>query len=140
MDNVNKRGMSKLVECQFCGEEESIAHLFFECCVAKAISSYVTGFLGMQIGLDYISVAVKWLSAEKYYIINVISSVVIRGLLLFARESDRSRKPLFEIGKTRPSSFVDSDSSHGRHRHSAIKLLLWPSDVWTKDRQEPRQL
>jgi hypothetical protein len=126
MDNVNKRGMSKLVECQFCGEEESIAHLFFECCVAKAISSYVTEFLGMQIGLDYISVAVKWLSAEKYYIINVISSVVIRGLLLFARESD--------------SSFVDSDSSQGRHRHSAIKFLLWPSDVWTKDRQEPRQL
>jgi hypothetical protein len=36
--------------------------------------------------------------------------------------------------------FVDSDGSQGRRRHSTIKLVLLPSDVWTKDRQESLQL
>jgi hypothetical protein len=36
----------------------------------------------MEIGFDYSSVGVKWLSVEKYYNANVISSAVMRGLWL----------------------------------------------------------
>jgi hypothetical protein len=41
---------------------------------------------------------------------------------------------LFEIGKARPSGFVDSDGSQGHYRHSTRELLLRPSDVWMKVR------
>jgi hypothetical protein len=55
-----------------------------------------------------------------------------------------SRKPLFETGKTRLSdlgwlSFVDSEGSQECHRHSTREFLLWPSNVWMKDRQESQQ-
>jgi hypothetical protein len=53
--------------------------MFFECCVAKVIWNYISDFLGMEIGSDYISVASKWLSEEKSYTTNVISSTVMRG-------------------------------------------------------------
>jgi hypothetical protein len=64
----------------------SVIHLFFECCVAKAIWIYTREFLGMEIGFDYSSVAVKWLSAEIFYIANVISSAVMRGLWLIRND------------------------------------------------------
>jgi hypothetical protein len=37
VDNLNKKGLDKPKSCRFCEEDESIAHLFFECIVAKAI-------------------------------------------------------------------------------------------------------
>jgi hypothetical protein len=37
VDNLNKRGFSKLEQCSFCAEKESITHIFFECDVAKVI-------------------------------------------------------------------------------------------------------
>jgi hypothetical protein len=36
----------------FCNENESIAHLFFECVVAKATWAYVCEFLGIDIALQ----------------------------------------------------------------------------------------
>jgi hypothetical protein len=44
--------------------------------------------------------------------------------------------PVWQIGW---SGFIDSDGSQGRRRHSTRELLLWSSDVWKEDRQEPRQ-
>jgi hypothetical protein len=46
---------------------------------------------------------------------------------------------LLEATETGLSSFVDSDGSQGCHRHSTRELLLLSSDVWTEDRQKPRQ-
>jgi hypothetical protein len=37
------------------------------------------------------------------------------------------------------SDFVNFDGSQRRHRHSSIKLLHQPSDVWIEDRLEPQQ-
>jgi hypothetical protein len=67
VDNLNKREMSKPVHCQFCGEHESVSHLFFECCVARVICGYAAEFLRMEIGSDYISVASQWLSEKIMY-------------------------------------------------------------------------
>jgi hypothetical protein len=80
--NLNKRGTSKPVQCQFCCDDESISHLFFECCVARVLWGHTKDFLGVEIGSDYISVASKWLSEEKSYITNIISSAMMRGLWL----------------------------------------------------------
>jgi hypothetical protein len=41
--------------------------------VAKCIWSYVSEFLGYEIGIDYIFVASKWLSKEKFYVTNSIA-------------------------------------------------------------------
>jgi hypothetical protein len=61
-------------------------------------------------------------------------------------ESDKSRKLMLETEKLDClvwqigwCSFVDSDGSQGRRRHSTRELLLQPSDIWTEDRQEPQQ-
>jgi hypothetical protein len=55
---------------------------FFDCVVAKAIWKYVCEFLGFDIGSDFISVASKWLSKEKFYVTNTISAAVLRDSLL----------------------------------------------------------
>jgi hypothetical protein len=54
MDNRNKRGMSKPVQCRFFMEEESINHLFFDCAVARNVWTYACEFLGFDIGADYL--------------------------------------------------------------------------------------
>jgi hypothetical protein len=48
---------------------------------------YAKEFLGMDIGYDYISIASKWLSAENFYVANVISCAVLRGLWLTRNDS-----------------------------------------------------
>jgi hypothetical protein len=65
-----------------CEEEESIAHLFFECIVAKAIWGYAYEFLGFEVGTNYMSVASKWISRERFYVANIISAAVLRGMWL----------------------------------------------------------
>jgi hypothetical protein len=44
--------------------------------------------------------------------------------------------PVWQTGRF---SFIDSDDNQGCRQHSMRELLLWPSNVWMKDRQEPRQ-
>jgi hypothetical protein len=82
IDNLNRKGMHKPEECMFCKENESIAHLFFECVVAKATWAYVYEFLGIDICADFISVATRWISKQKSYVVNIISTTVLRGLWL----------------------------------------------------------
>jgi hypothetical protein len=82
VDNLNKRGMTKPTQCKFCDEDESIKHLFFECVVSKNIWGYVCEFFGFDIGKDYISVAGKWLNKKKFYVTNMISAAVLRGIWL----------------------------------------------------------
>jgi hypothetical protein len=80
VDNLNRKGMTKPVQCVFCEENESINHLFFECVVAREVWKYVSEYLGYKIGGDYLST--KWLSKKKFYCANIISTAVLRGLWL----------------------------------------------------------
>jgi hypothetical protein len=54
--------------------------------VARNIWDDVSEFLGLSVGTDYISVAAKWLSKEKYYVTNLISSAVLRGIWLIRND------------------------------------------------------
>jgi hypothetical protein len=80
VDNINKRGMSKLTKCRFCMEDESITHLFFECVVARNVWTYACEFLGFDIGTNFLSVAGKWLNKENFCVANMISTAVLRGI------------------------------------------------------------
>jgi hypothetical protein len=82
VDNLNRKGCKKDTHCCYCGENESISHLFFECVVAKVIWSYISDLVGIEVGGDYVSVASKWLSKEKNYCINVISAAALRSIWL----------------------------------------------------------
>jgi hypothetical protein len=55
---------------------------FSECVVATEVWSYVCLFLGIDIGKDYLSVASRWLSKEKCYCVNIISTVAMRAVWL----------------------------------------------------------
>jgi hypothetical protein len=35
VDNLNRKGLNKPVQCSFCNEKETINHLFFECVVTR---------------------------------------------------------------------------------------------------------
>jgi hypothetical protein len=54
--------------------------------VAKAMWCYVKEFLGINIGADYILVASKGLSRDKFYIANTISAAMLRGIWLIRNE------------------------------------------------------
>jgi hypothetical protein len=79
---MNKKGMSKPSSCKFHQELESIHHLFFDCVVAKVVWEYACEFCGYDIGMDYVYAASKWLSKEKFYVANTISTAVLRGIWL----------------------------------------------------------
>jgi hypothetical protein len=61
VDNLNKKGMNKPVQCCFCMENENIHHLFFECVVARVVWEHISEIDGFQFGGHYLSVAAKWL-------------------------------------------------------------------------------
>jgi hypothetical protein len=82
VDNLNKKGMNKPVQCRLCGEDESVDQLFFCYVVVRNIWEDVSEFLGVRLGADYIPVASKWLSKEKYFVTNLISSALLRGIWL----------------------------------------------------------
>jgi hypothetical protein len=75
--NLNKKGVDKPKSCKFCEESKNITHLFFEYVVVDAIWGYASEFLGFDIGSDYISVVSKWISRERFYIVNIISAAVL---------------------------------------------------------------
>jgi hypothetical protein len=74
------------VQCCFYSGNESIQHLFFECVMARVIWGFVSEFLGFDIGTNYISVASRWLLKNKCYVVNVISTAVLRGIWLIRND------------------------------------------------------
>jgi hypothetical protein len=63
---------------------------------------------------------------------------------MFAHESDRSLKPLFETGETELSGFRDQTLWFYQDRRQSgappsfdVVLLLRPSDIWMVERHEP---
>jgi hypothetical protein len=82
VDNLNEKGMSKPTQCCFCNDDESISHLFFECAIIKVVWGFVGEYLGFDLGSSYISVASKWLQKEIFDFVNIISTVVLRGIWL----------------------------------------------------------
>jgi hypothetical protein len=79
-DNLGKRRKLEDRTCLFCSENETIAHLFFGCVVARQAWTLISDVFHIQIGVDYESMAKHWLCNKKYGIINVFSSALCWGL------------------------------------------------------------
>jgi len=88
-DNLAKRREVNDPSCLFCSENESIVHLFFDCCVATNVWQYISDLLNVNIRKDFESVAALWLANKKHLITNIVSFAVLwvlwklRNLLCF---------------------------------------------------------
>jgi hypothetical protein len=65
--------------------------------VARAIWGFVSEFLGFDIGASYISVNSKWLLKDKCYVVNVISTAVLRGLWLIRNDTVFNKQGWTEV-------------------------------------------
>lgn len=79
-DNLAKRRDVSDPSCIFCAEPESITHLFFSCCVARNIWRTISDLLGFEIGANFKSVALFWVSDKRHKLTNVVSSSIIWAL------------------------------------------------------------
>jgi hypothetical protein len=82
VDNLNKKGLKKSVQCNFYNGEETVKHLFFDCVVARAVWDMIRGMISCDVGSDYLSVASKWINKNKCYEVNIFPSAVLRGIWL----------------------------------------------------------
>jgi hypothetical protein len=76
-DNLLKRRPVEDGSCLFCVEQESVAHLFFVCCIARAFWCWIIEIAGVELGSDFESIARFWILGNKYNMLNVLSSVVL---------------------------------------------------------------
>jgi hypothetical protein len=79
-NNLEKRQKLEDLTYLFCTEKESIHHLFFDCVIAKRAWELVSQATEMQIGMYFESVAKLWICNKKWYVVNIITSVVCWGL------------------------------------------------------------
>jgi hypothetical protein len=79
-DNLAKRQEVADKSCLFCKDCESSHHLFFECVVAKRIWSYISDTLNRDLGGNFDSVGMCWLSDEKFAAINIVSAAILWGI------------------------------------------------------------
>jgi hypothetical protein len=76
-DNLAKRREVNDPTCLLCSENESIVHLFFDCCVATNVWHYISDLLNVNLGKDFESVASLWLANKKHLITNIVSSAIL---------------------------------------------------------------
>jgi len=65
------------ISCLFCAEEESVHHLFFDCCGATLMWKHLSDILNIQIGIDFEYVARWWLSNKRNSILNMCSAALL---------------------------------------------------------------
>jgi hypothetical protein len=79
-DNLVKRRRVDDLTCLFCGENELINHLFFQCIVAKRIWSLISEAVGFKIGSSFESMANSWLCNKRFGVVNIVSSTMYWSL------------------------------------------------------------
>jgi hypothetical protein len=80
-DNLGKRKSVPDSSFLFCGEKESVAHLFFDCVVAKKAWEMISQVLGVKVGSNYESVASLWLCNKRFDVCNIFTSVIFLELM-----------------------------------------------------------
>ena len=76
-DNLAKRGIEKPLDCVYCIDKETIAHLFFGCVVAKQIWRQVSILLSIYLGSDYLSIARFWPANKKHTMLNSFCACIL---------------------------------------------------------------
>jgi hypothetical protein len=61
----------------FFAQTETVFHLFFECVVIKQIWGFFSDLFGVQLGQDFESVAMWWISNNKNSVLNVFCDAAL---------------------------------------------------------------
>jgi hypothetical protein len=85
-DNLSKRRPVDDPTCLFCSEIESGSHLFFHCCVAKALWAVISEIIEFPVGAGFESVAKLWIREKKIKIVNTCTTAVIWTLRKYRNE------------------------------------------------------
>lgn len=102
-DNLSKRMQLDSTECLFCQEQESIRHLFFDCCVARKVWSELEGYLSFKLGDSYLDIASCWLCNKKFLVRNMLTTAVLwaiwklRNSICFQNVGWRNLKQLWQM-------------------------------------------
>ena len=84
--NLQKHRDMDDVSCLFCTEQETVSHLFFDCCVAKVLWIYLSEIFHISLGVNFESVARWWVSNRKYKVMNCFSAALMLCLWKFRNE------------------------------------------------------
>ena len=84
--NLAKRRHVDDTTCLFCSEQETVHHLFFECCVPKVLWTYISEIFHVALGTDYESIARWWISNKTYKVMNCFSAALMWCLWKFRNE------------------------------------------------------
>ncbi|PNT70933.1 hypothetical protein BRADI_2g20066v3, partial [Brachypodium distachyon] len=76
-NNLAKRRHVDDPTCVFCGEQESISHLFFDCVVSKLTWNLISDILGITIGSDFESVGRWWISTNRHAAHDIVSTAIL---------------------------------------------------------------
>jgi hypothetical protein len=76
-DNLAKRRKVDNMNCLFCNEQETVSHLFFDCCVVKVFWKQIVEVCGKSLGTDFQSVAKWWLHDKKIKTTNVCTTAAL---------------------------------------------------------------
>jgi hypothetical protein len=76
-DNLAKRRQVDDQTYLFCKEQESVAHLFFECCVAQNLWEHVSKITGLPVIRDFTSLGKFWVMGGKHGEFNVLTSAML---------------------------------------------------------------
>jgi hypothetical protein len=76
-DNLAIRREVNDKTCLFCSENESVKHLFYECCVARNLWGVVAEITELPLVRDFESMAKWWIRGKKYAVVNVIYAAVL---------------------------------------------------------------
>ena len=79
-DNLSKRKNIADKTCLFCGENETIHHLFFDCCVAVETWNSCADILNIQGAHSFETVARWWISNKKHTVLNMCTSAFLWSL------------------------------------------------------------
>jgi hypothetical protein len=76
-DNLAKRKNLDDKTCLFCKEDESIHHIFFDCCAAKVMWQFISEITDFPMISDFEYLGSLWLKGKKLIPFNVCTSAVL---------------------------------------------------------------
>jgi hypothetical protein len=76
-DNLAKRRNVDDKTCIFCAEPESLYHLFFYCCVAKALRAELSDCLELSGVWSYESMASLWIANKKHLLTDAVLAAAV---------------------------------------------------------------
>jgi hypothetical protein len=85
-DNLSKRQQVSDASCLFCCDDESIAHLFFECVVAREMWKQISMLTGIKLQVNLLSISSLWICEKTNQVPNIVHAAALWSLWKFRND------------------------------------------------------